>query len=103
MRSRRSQSPLARRDPCPAVCHSPIDLFRCLAEDGSQRCPLCAIPDYRLPAEDIDMDLERIQEMGIEIHTSSTIGSKPNIRNLKIKYDAVLLATGADKLFWPDT
>lgn len=56
------------------------------------------IPEYRIPSTDLDLDIERIENMGIKILTNISIGEKPNIRNLKIKYDAVLLVTGAHQL-----
>ena len=56
------------------------------------------IPEYRIPSSDIDRDIKRIEDLGIEIRTKMPIGKKTNIRNLKIKYDAIFLATGAHHL-----
>ncbi len=53
------------------------------------------IPEFRLPSSDMDEDIKRMKEMGIEIKTRTSIGKRTNIRNLKIKFDAVFLATGA--------
>lgn len=53
------------------------------------------IPEYRIPSSDIEKDIGYLLEMGIEFKTGMRIGKKTNIRNLKIKYDAVMLATGA--------
>lgn len=56
------------------------------------------IPEYRIPSADIDKDIKGIKKMGIEIRTRTPIGKKTNIRNLKIRYDAIFLATGAHQI-----
>ena len=56
------------------------------------------IPEYRIPSADIDQDIQQLKEMGIEIRTGTPIGKKTNIRNLKIRYDAIFLATGAHQI-----
>ena len=53
------------------------------------------IPNYRLPRERLDQDIEAIISTGVEIKTGVTIGSDISILELKEKYDAIYIAIGA--------
>jgi len=56
------------------------------------------IPDYRLPPDELDRELEYIKRMGVEIKTETPICKDRNIDSLfKEGYKAVFLATGAHK------
>ncbi len=55
------------------------------------------IPDYRLPPEILDLEIDVIKRMGVEIATDSKINNADELWKLKKDYDAVFLATGAHK------
>jgi NADPH-dependent glutamate synthase beta subunit-like oxidoreductase/Pyruvate/2-oxoacid:ferredoxin oxidoreductase delta subunit len=57
-----------------------------------------AIPEYRLPKEIIRQEIETIESMGVKIETSSSVSGETLIEGLGSgKWDAVFLATGAQK------
>jgi glutamate synthase (NADPH/NADH) small chain len=52
------------------------------------------IPEYRLPYEALDRDVEVILSLGVEIHYNTCIGQDQALDGLRQDYDAVLLAIG---------
>ncbi len=52
------------------------------------------IPEYRLPQESIDREVELIKNLGVEIIIGVRIGEDIQLNQLRKEYDAVLLATG---------
>jgi glutamate synthase (NADPH/NADH) small chain len=52
------------------------------------------IPDYRLPGESIDRDVELITQLGVEIRYDTRIGPDVSMAGLRDEYDAVLMAIG---------
>lgn len=53
------------------------------------------IPNYRLPREILDEEINKILSTGIKVHLGVTIGSKFPVIELREKYDAVYIAIGA--------
>ena len=53
------------------------------------------IPNYRLPRERLDEDIEAILSTGVEVKTNINVGSDINMLDLKDKYDALYIAIGA--------
>lgn len=53
------------------------------------------IPNYRLPRERLEEDIEAILSTGIEVKTEITIGKDISMVDLKNKYDALYIAIGA--------
>lgn len=53
------------------------------------------IPNYRLPRERLDEDIEAILSTGIEVKTGITIGKDISMVDLKNQYDALYIAIGA--------
>jgi NADPH-dependent glutamate synthase beta subunit-like oxidoreductase len=51
------------------------------------------IPRYRLPADILDAEIDRIRQAGVEIRTNTRIGSVASLREQG--YDAIFLALGA--------
>ncbi len=51
------------------------------------------IPEYRLPAEAIEAEIDEIRNVGVEIKTNTKVESLEKL--LEEGYDAILLATGA--------
>ena len=56
------------------------------------------IPDYRLPRDILDFEIQLIEELGVEIKLNTPVGKDPTIDDLfKQGYKAVFLAPGAHK------
>lgn len=53
------------------------------------------IPDYRLPQEVLDKDIQYILDTGVETVMDCTIGEDKTIEELKQEYDAVYISIGA--------
>ncbi len=52
------------------------------------------IPAYRLPDESIDKDINFIKSIGVNIKTSTRVGTDVSMEQLEKDYDAVFLGTG---------
>ncbi len=52
------------------------------------------IPEYRLPYDQIDKDVNHILSLGVEIRYGVTVGKEITIMQLEKEYDAVFAATG---------
>src|SRR6266576_6129 len=55
------------------------------------------IPDYRLPREELNSDIDAMRELGVEIKLNTAIGRDIEFEELETEYDAVLLAVGAQR------
>lgn len=55
------------------------------------------IPQYRLPKDVLDQEIETIQKMGVEIKTNIKIGKDVTLDYLRNNYNAVYIAIGAWK------
>ncbi len=55
------------------------------------------IPAYRLSKDVLDKETQRILDLGVEVKTSSPIKSEQQLEEIRKEYDAVYMATGADK------
>ncbi len=53
------------------------------------------IPDYRLPQEVLDRDIDHILSTGVRVHTGVSIGSDLTMEEIQRGYDAVYIAIGA--------
>lgn len=53
------------------------------------------IPAYRLDKTILDGEIQRILNMGVQVHRNSGVNSNEALRSLKDQHDAVFLATGA--------
>lgn len=53
------------------------------------------IPQFRLPKEIIDVEVARLQQMGVEIECNVIIGKTLTIAQLKEQFDAVFISNGA--------
>ena len=56
-----------------------------------------AIPDFRLPKEVVDRDIEYIRSTGVEIRLNTRVGKDVTFAHLQDKYSAIFAATGAPK------
>jgi formate dehydrogenase major subunit len=55
------------------------------------------IPQYRLPKDIVDLEIEGIKEMGVEINTGIRVGKDISLDYLRQQYDAVFIGVGAWK------
>lgn len=53
------------------------------------------IPNYRLPKDRLDDDIEAILETGVQVEFGKRIGTDMTIQSLRAEYDAVLITIGA--------
>ncbi len=53
------------------------------------------IPNYRLPRERLQEDIDTILSTGVEVHTNVAIGEKLSVADLHQQFDAVYIAIGA--------
>jgi len=53
------------------------------------------IPEYRLPLETIMDEVKLIENLGVQFHTNTRVGTDVQFNDLKANHDAVLLATGS--------
>lgn len=53
------------------------------------------IPEYRLPNDLLQKEVDNITELGANIHYNSKLGDNLSYRELKDKYDAVILTIGS--------
>lgn len=57
------------------------------------------VPEYRLPYDQIDKDVEYIKSLGVEIEYNTPIGEKLTVKQLLEEFDAVLIATGLPEAY----
>ncbi len=55
------------------------------------------IPEYRLPRDVLDMDIENIKNSGVKIKTNTRIGKDIPFKKITDEYKAVFIATGAHR------
>jgi glutamate synthase (NADPH/NADH) small chain len=56
---------------------------------------LYGIPEFRLPKDIVQAEVDRLRAMGVEIEVNAIIGRTWTLRELRETYDAVFLAVGA--------
>ena len=55
------------------------------------------IPDYRLPREEVDKEIDDIRALGVEIRTNTAVGKDVAMEDLLKEYEAVFIGIGAWK------
>jgi NADH-quinone oxidoreductase subunit F len=53
------------------------------------------IPDYRLPKDILNHEIQNIRNLGVEIMTGTAVGKDVQLADLTTQYNAVFIATGA--------
>lgn len=53
------------------------------------------IPDYRLPQDVLDKDIDFILQTGVKVEMGTNVGEEIDVEDLKKQYDAVYLSIGA--------
>jgi len=70
----------------------PVTVFEALPVLGGML--RIGIPEYRLPRDVLDAQINYIRDMGVEFKTGVSIGHDVSFEELKSKYDAVFIAVG---------
>jgi NADH-quinone oxidoreductase subunit F len=52
------------------------------------------IPEYRLPKDTLDREIDTIRGIGVRIHTGVTVGADVTFADLRARHDAVYIAAG---------
>jgi heterodisulfide reductase subunit A-like polyferredoxin len=71
----------------------PVTVFEELAEPGGMM--RYGIPDYRLPKDQLDFEIDCIRRLGVEIRTHQAVGRESKLAELRKEFAGVLLAVGA--------
>ncbi len=72
-----------------------VTVFEALPEPGGML--RYAIPEYRLPKEELKKEINYIIKLGIEIRCNIEIGKDIKLENIREDFDAVFIGTGAPK------
>ncbi len=72
-----------------------VSIFEAMSELGGLM--RYGIPSYRLAKDVLEKETQRILDLGVEVKTDAPIKSRQEFEAIKQEYDAVYLATGADK------
>jgi NADPH-dependent glutamate synthase beta subunit-like oxidoreductase len=71
----------------------PVTVFEAFPKSGGML--RYGIPDYRLPENILDAEIDRILEMGVELQLNKAVGSDISLDELRKEYKAVFVALGA--------
>lgn len=72
-----------------------VDVFE--AEERPGGVMAYGIPDYRLPARIINLEIENIKRTGVKIHLNHKV-EKEEYARIKKEYDAVMISIGAQRV-----
>ena len=70
-----------------------VTIYEALDEPGGMSA--VGIPDYRLPRNILQDEVQQIQQIGVSINYSQTIGNDLTLSQLENEYDAVFVGIGA--------
>jgi len=70
-----------------------ITIFEALPEPGGML--RFGIPEYRLPKDVLNKEIEYIKRLGVEVKVNTRIGGEIQLKELKKSYQAIFIATGA--------
>jgi len=73
----------------------PVVVFEAFAKAGGML--RYGIPRYRLPADVLDAEIQRILDLGVELRTSTAVGRDVSLDDLRRDYKAVFVGIGAHK------
>ena len=74
----------------------PVTVFEALPVAGGM--PRVGIPEYRLPRDVLQQEVDAITKLGVELRTSSALGRDFTLDSLRADgYDAIFLAIGAHR------
>lgn len=69
-----------------------VTIFESYAEAGGMM--RWGIPEYRLPYNRLDEDIDVIKDMGVDIRCNTKVGEDVTLQTLQNDYDAIMLASG---------
>ncbi|GAB4330590.1 MAG: formate dehydrogenase subunit alpha [Bacteroidales bacterium] len=72
-----------------------VDIFEAAPKPGGWL--RYGIPEYRLPNDILQKEIDNITELGVKIHYNKRLGENISFADLKEKYDAVILTIGSQK------
>ncbi len=75
----------------------PVTVFEAFAKPGGML--RYGIPEYRLPRDVLDAEIQRILDLGVEFRCNRIIGKDVPFENLRQEYKAVFVGIGAHKGF----
>ncbi len=59
--------------------------------------PRTAAPAFRLPKDVVEREMSQVLELGVRVHTSTQVGKDVAFEEIRTRYDACVIATGAWK------
>jgi heterodisulfide reductase subunit A len=72
-----------------------VTVFEALPEPGGML--RYAIPEYRLPKEELRKEIRYIEKLGVTIRCGVEIGKDVNLDTIRTDFDAIFIGTGAPK------
>jgi NADPH-dependent glutamate synthase beta subunit-like oxidoreductase len=73
----------------------PVTVFEASSQSGGML--RWGIPEYRLPRDILDAEINRIVEMGVELKLNKAVGTDISLDELREEYKAIFVAIGAHK------
>lgn len=73
----------------------PVTVFEAFPKTGGML--RYGIPNYRLPQDILDAEINRIADMGVEIKTNTAVGNDISMDELRKEYKATFVSIGAHK------
>ena len=70
-----------------------VTIFEALHKPGGVL--VYGIPEFRLPKEILDHEIDKLNRLGVEIKTDHVVGKTITIEELLQEYDAIFIGTGA--------
>ncbi len=70
-----------------------VTVFEAFEKAGGQL--RYGIPDYRLPQDILDTEIQRILDLGVELKTNTAVGRDINVADLHKEFEAVYVGIGA--------
>ncbi|ASJ07781.1 dihydropyrimidine dehydrogenase [Thermococcus siculi] len=70
-----------------------VTIFEALHKPGGVL--IYGIPEFRLPKEILDKEIEKLRKLGVEIKLDHVVGKTVTLEELLEEYDAVFIGTGA--------
>jgi NADPH-dependent glutamate synthase beta subunit-like oxidoreductase len=71
----------------------PVTVFEAFPKSGGML--RYGIPDYRLPPDILDAEIDRVLDMGVELKLNTIVGKDVQMEDLRKEYKAVFVALGA--------
>ena len=71
----------------------PVTVFEAFPKPGGML--RYGIPDYRLPSDILDAEINRILELGVELRLNTAVGTEVSLDELRKEYKAIFVALGA--------